>query len=617
MKIFSLFQLFFVLILFSCANQKVIVNEEITLLINQLYEIKILSKKGKEAFLKTVEGKPLPLFSLWEKSYNPRFSFSAKSSEDEEIAITASSILFQIYSIEYIHSSAEEALLDNFSFNILDNPKKIISEVEDLMGDNWKKYRPKRINYNSTENEISVVNNQLIWWIQTYSKLGLINDRVVSDAELWLKTSMEQKFHSRQRLVNFFKFIISKILFYDNESVYSLEQKSYLDTLLNNNLISVENYNTLLESYKPNEVKRQMEILSFMPNSFIFELKNFKSEYPNYNANYIAFLDTLKTHLIPDIRIDSIYSFSKEFVDDEYGGTYENEILSITLNGKEYWQTASNLFPSYSENTPIIMGTVYQSDVSFIQEYLCDQNSPYRLFMIEDKDRLRNERGTKLGIILLDSNQVNVLADLPCTFLELQPFSYYHHINSFDTIFSTIKQLQTIGIATQLNDKEIIELIPEIRLSSFGDIRSILTHLPNVVADLDLIYYDEIDDPTYTFPKLINRLSKASNGMFIPQNIRKGWKEYSEDKTFPSEVGFTLNGKEYYSEIKDGREGNEYLEAENLIKLVNVALLEAKIDGQFYCIDSYRYSCYNYIYLSITQQDWINKNYPEIFQLKD
>lgn len=624
MKTYLLFLLLLIPILMSCSNRKVIVEDEVPALIDQLYENKIISLNGKKELIRITEGKEPKLFSLWEDSYNPRMGFGilkSEESKEEEIIITVSAILHQISFIEFVHSAAKESSQGYSLMNYLDNPENLVKEAEKLMGENWKSNRPKRITYDSTEEEVSLAKNQLNWWIQTFSKVNIINERVANDAKAWLGEDevKDQNYQSNQslELEQFFRFLMVQVAFYENEEEYSLEQKSFLDTLLNHNLISHENYKTLLESYQPNEVKSQMEILSSMPNSFIFDLKKVNTSYYKYKEKYSAFLDTLKSHLIPELRIDSIRVFSKEFVDMEYGGTYENDILSVKLNGIEYWQRAGDIFPYYDVNASVTMGTLREHDVFFIQQFLCDTSSPYRLYMIEDKDRLRNRRGSKMGVVLLDSNQFNVLKELPWTFLEFHSFNNYQQIQSFDTIYSTIKDLQTIGIASQLDDKAINQLIPEIRLSSTGDIDDILPHLPNTVADLELIIDDEFNKPTYTFPKLINRLVKVSNGTFIPKNIRKGWKEYSEEKVFPSEVGFTFNDIEYYYTIKDEGEAYEFLKTKNLIKLVNMALFKDRIHGQFYCINSSLYSCYNYIYLTETQYDFMSKRFPDNFHSQD
>lgn len=596
-------------------------------LLHQLYEDKIISKKGESEFLKALSGQEMEIEVFWKESYNPGMGFSILTEKSDLPLTTIQSfhILYLFNEIEQIHDIAEAATYENFiRLTVVKNPENIITQCESLKGAAWKKHRPQRINYESSEAAVQEAAAQFQWWVQTLDTYGLLLADIKEDALEWIEKRrfINQIMDTPNPMPDFFQFLSTRVLYDGLSNILIEHQANCIDTLRQLGAINEKNYTLLKSSLNFNKPKRNIDFLPFFDDAMVLDGKDYENLQYNYVEIYRIFIELVKDSLIPDLELNEIYQFSKDFIDNEYGGKYTDEFLSITLNGIEYHQAVGNIFPAIGSDegnmeNDIIGSMINDRYISFFQEYLTDRKSPYRMLLVSDKDKIRQKIGTRLGVLLFTNEQMEQIQQLfGFEAIGISNVESYFHYYTFEDIKALIDDFQRIGVLNNLSTTKANALIPDLRTIRNIGLRSIINNLPQVVANLHVFYPEYEEDPDsfpYPFRDLIERLSAVSRNQFMPTDVQQGWQEYREEETYPVSTGFNLNGKLYNIEVNNWEENTRFWDKGGIVDFVNQALKDQRIDGQFYSIDHIRSYSQSFIYLNSKQYEYLNKNYPELF----
>ncbi|MEL6943334.1 MAG: hypothetical protein AAFO82_11750, partial [Bacteroidota bacterium] len=470
------------------------------------------------------------------------------------------------------------------------NPDLLLEHAKRLKAKNWEKHRSLPQGWSENKDEIEKITNDYYWWIETFYELGLISDNFKKDAEKWVR---EQHFLEKVQMENsvlvLTSFLGSGSFFYNYSASIQNIRLEYLDSLLTYDCISSEKHKELsLILSEEKLLIDDIDLLKYLKNTFILDVNDFEGDVNNTEEVYLHFLNILKNNLLPNLRIDGIDSFIKLIENGEGEPPFESPHLAITLDGITYHQVFGRAIPalpkdmynSYSNTTAILIGTY------FIQSYLTDQKSKFRLYFISDQSIARPKGNGKVGLIFLEKEVVPFVQGFMTITDNAILGELQFNLLSFQEIKEILLSLQDYGIIETWSAKEVEEIIPTVRVDTADTVYRILKELPNTLADIyvSVPEYTPLEEYPFGLPIIIERLSKISNNKFTPKNIQKGWKEYRENATYPVSISFDFKGKSYAITIENEEDDYRFWRDHGIVSLVNSALEDQNIEERFFLL---------------------------------
>ncbi|WP_052600370.1 hypothetical protein [Aureispira sp. CCB-QB1] len=610
---------------------------------NKLFEVEILSEKGKQLLVKTIKGNNFQ---------NTRFpeSTSSKTVNKESII----KFLYQAFINDYYYRSGIIEQLRFFQENNLTNPRDLMLkadyqlppdeyeakfleaqkeferksiELQKIFEEKMKNFKGYQIEekIKDEENIIqegmgftmlpsrmigsglntvkefelihekrSVLGKTCIKTLNDFNEIGLINENVFQDVlkaiknkEVFIEFFMVQKCTDRMH-------------YYNQYETNKSRQIELLRSLKNIKLISDKDFEEINTSYRKWELKEKFEFLRYCKKAKTFNLE----DYPNNPIKAFPLIFEEIKNIVPNFNYKNLtVTLTKE--DDQYSyGLIEVKInISLEVNGKIYSKTSFYDFVNVIPNEEIQIDTslkILHEIQSIVNKVLVDQDSKERLYFANKRGNYSAYNNKEFGLILMNEREYKAWGNLDPYFL-----SQENHDNSLNSknIDEIIKDLLKMGLFKHLSNKEIIDSKEKIKTSAIERFQDLLIHFPKTI-----VYFDwETGNLENPYEELTKEFREASRGAFNPRNIidefEKSWGNTS------TLFSFEFKGKKYEANLLMNR---DWLDPE-FMELIEKALVENKVDGRIYpCISDGQVG--GYIFLSKKQYQKLNKKYPQFFE---
>jgi hypothetical protein len=434
-------------------------------------------------------------------------------------------------------------------------------------------------------------------------KTGLINQRIYDE------TLPKIKSNSLFLEVYVMDFITERFVYYEDFDENLKNQLAFLENLKTNNILSETQHKNLIKSYKPYELKRHFDFISYCNNALVFEL----SQYPRNPEDYYRLIFNDIKKILPDfdftnlsIKVFENPRFKSDLIElkasisfDVKGRTYKNT----------FWHDFMKKNPTEKdkkEKLPPISIDFHKG----INKWLADINSEKRLYYANksDIDKQGNLEGAyskeTFGLILLHEKQYKTW--------KTSESSYFLFSQSHDHTFNTervktiIQEYEKIGLFNHLSKAEIDSAKMKVTESEISNYQDILLCFPK-----NIIYFDwESGNLENPYEELTLNFAAASRGEFTPHTIKDNFlKDEKKEKT---RYGFTLQGKKYETTLKMN---NDWLDPQ-FVELIKQAIKDQNIDGNiYYCLDNGQ--AVGYIFLNKRQYEYLKKYHPSFLDSKD
>jgi hypothetical protein len=660
---------FYLVLTFSATFAQKLSDKQIDKFLDELQKEQIISEFGKDAFLKTIRNE-----NNFLKSRSMAFGINKVAAYPDSIVKSRAAILGFIGVFELMRnvgSAADEMIqLREMSEKMLGermffkaelegeiNPRKPITFLSTELN-----LRPVKENYLTLANRLKAIDlidqkvyDELIVWLQK-DQIQLIKDfgffiyaarqTYFYDNYLSLK-NQQLKFIDSLQTVNLLKADKAKIL---KESYLPFEIKSKIDILAqceNAIIIPAEQGNfTREEIYQNlfNQVKNK-----FLPdfnfnNLKVTEISKNDDEAPTPEMLGIPFANPFKKNQNSNklsFSIDNTEYLQKADTDFSLFKTLQKSIPpDIHID--------SSIIQTYAKVFSFLTG-INNKDFHAVNNFLTDKNDTKRLIVVSnDYNPFVPIKESRKILLLVDSTQNavfnNKIKDNPLLssiFGEKTDFSNKFGQNNIKLI---IDDFQKNNILPVLDNTSLEKTIAAFRFESSNRknlARNLLLSFPQTIAKVNFFPKKEAEK-ILVFKHFISELSRVSHGKFLPEKITDNFnseisKGNKKDRLL--KISYRLNGKKYETkqvlpkvELQD--EGatnpmyptqastntdNVFFHEIEWIALVNKSLEEKNIDGQFFKLKSgFNFSLYrndeNYIFLTKSQAEYIEKYYNEVFK---
>ncbi|GGD56656.1 hypothetical protein GCM10011514_20940 [Emticicia aquatilis] len=658
----KIFSLLLFLIAFAPTFAQKLTDKQIEGYLDALQKEEIITEFGKDAFLKIVNKE--------DKVFNQRlgansFGQFGKNQVPDSLIKSRTAILGFLGVFELMRnvgSAADELVrLRELSEKMLGDKMLFKTEIEgDIKLNNpltflviEQNLRPSKANYTELAAKLKAIN--------------LIDEKVYNELLVWLKKDQIKLIKD----FGFFVYAARQTYFYDNYVSLKATQFSLIDSLQHKKMLSINDANSIKNSYKEYELKSKVEILSYCKNVILIpaEQKNLtRSEI------YESYWKEIKQKLIPnfdfkDIQLIEIskteesksQSESNIPIKNPFAGSQNKFKMTYQANGKTYTQKADtdfSLVKTIKKNLPPdidIDSTIIQSyatafsflagftskDFQSINDFLTDQHSSKRIIIVgNDYNPFLSVRDGRKAVLLVDSTQNVLFEDKNKTNPIFEGLfgtkADFSSKKSRDSLNSLIKEFQTIGLIPTTDALSIDNAIVELRFepkNATNIKRNLLSQFPEVIAEVNPLPTKE-NEQIMMFKNFVGGLEKISRGAFKADKVSDNFE--TEIKKSPKKerelvVSFKVNGKKYESKNRiakadDADEtGNDkfslnfstlFFNTQDWLEEINRALEENQIDGKFYKINIRKAFTYggteNYIFLTKKQSEYIEKKHSEI-----
>ncbi|MDJ1500888.1 hypothetical protein [Xanthocytophaga agilis] len=514
-------------------------------LLNQLHQSEVISKEGIDYFYKSFSGEN-DLQKAYLEVYKPKmyFSFEGDSIKQDTIfKLSSTDLLFHFGFITTIINPQKD------DFNLVNGKKteieRFIRKCKNLVGPVWHNSLFPQNTPAPIDKDLSI--KQLRFSAHalndTLYKCHIFDQKVYQDVKSWIETN---EFIDRSTIFNsLFVKAAMQNSFYEDYEQSKQEQLAYMDTLQMAGILSESGLQTLKQSYKPYTLLGPSEILTHCKRAFVLDFKTL----PKDNLRALLQVYTMiRESLLPEFGFTYQKTFDETFKDEEYGGDYTQTFLDFTVNKTSYQQRLS-FTPRMALNRSvdyIVMDWLQSGSFQIVNDFLKDQISSLRLFVIDDKDRLQLKIGTRIGFILMDSIQVRA-------FDKAFPMSIGlpidHALSAiFDNTYNRtgltkmIHEYESIGIIPTYTKDSLAILLTKMVRDNVSTKEDILTYLPNIVAHTDyheFIYDGMEEEPKNVYQKFLHHLQHISQNSFTPTNIVEKQTKKGRNK-ISYEYGFNL-----------------------------------------------------------------------------
>ncbi|MCU0351999.1 MAG: hypothetical protein MUF43_14415 [Flavobacterium sp.] len=583
----------------------------------KLYEINILSEKGRDSLLKKIENKEI---ERWKK---PDLNDGSISVADElsvsHILLVCSSMFeadfyYRIGLIEQERLMKEDKEIINLYKNIDEQDEKALEKaqqaIEEKMEDfegfkieerilleddtTGKTYQSSFLMPNFSSKSFgyihqarSVLGKQNLRTLRELKEIGLINEKIYNEAlnlieKNWLNTS------------DLFNFLFSKAVFYEDFEENKIAELAFIDNLRRQGLMNKENQDKLVASYLPFELKEKFEFVRYCEKAIIVDVKKLPIQ---PEKAYPVIFEQIKT-LIPTFTFTD---FQVQLITEDLDREFKEQKIHFSLNagGRTY---KSNFFYDYIKKTPDEKqktDTLFKIGEEFhkiVNRFLTDQNSEYRLYYANKSE---NEHGgvyseDEFGLILMTEEQAKAWGRSSYFIFE------ENHDNTFnqENIQAIIADYQAISLFKHLSQNEIEIGKNKVKEDQINHYIDILRCFPKIVMEMT----EETGNFKNPYEELLKEIATISGRVFNPIQIIDTF-EKSQKKT-TTKLSFTLNKKKYSQDLEMNGDHLDYA----FIELVEKAMEEQNIGGKiYYCGEL------TFIFLNKAQYSYLKETQPKLF----
>ncbi len=576
-------------------------------LLAQLQQAGVLTPAGQTYFTENLLIPDTLLYHEYLNAFKPMgyFSFTSQSEKelDTTFVATPASLLAQFAFVDQIMMEPRENSLGNDDKKAI---QKLQAKCKEWMGPLWL---TTRIKTQRNQQDLGQLKTNFQSLNTALLRTKIIDQKVYEDVHSWIE---KEEFKGDILGPSVFRKTAERSYYYESYALIRQEQLAYLDTLKQTGVLSDNGYLQLKQQYTYYHIPGPIDIISHCSKGFALDTKDLPADGLQALLHVYA---AIQQKLIPDFAFQYQHSHNETFTDEEYGGTYTQEFLDFTIHNISYQQqsrfTPEMLLNRTSFNL-IMGGQVTANDFKLVNDYLADQNSGVRLFIVDDKNLQEQTVGSRIGFILLDSIQAQLvdkaLSLEIITFNSLQAF----FDNSYNRthLRQLIQEYQKIGIVPAMPSDTLENLVTKMVRDGVSSKETLLFSIPNVVARTDyseFVYEGSEEEPQQVFTTFLKRLSSASQGKFQPSQVIDKQKVKGKNKRI-YEWSFTLNGRTYSHTADDA---HDFLWEEQFMNLVKKSLAESGIEGSFYAIGS-PYQHYS-IFLTPQQYQYLKANQPDLF----
>ena len=432
--------------------------------------------------------------------------------------------------------------------------------------------------------------------LQDIYDVGLIN-KVVFEEALQLIRQNNLVFE-----VYVTAYAYERITYYEDFEENKSKEVKFIQGLNEAGIISNEKKNELIESYKPFELKTKFEILEYCSNTKTFELKDYSM---NPEIGYKEIFTDIRT-LVPNFNFENFRASIKDVENPWDDDLIEQKgIITFKVDSTNYY---NSFFYDYKRKNPKEnekeSDTLLKISNEFhkgINKLLADRNSSYRLYYANKSDDGGVYGKQKFGLILLTEEQFKAWGTYNSDYFLFNQ----SHDNSFNTsnIQIMIDEYKSLGLFDHLTDNEVRIGENCVSESVIENHQSILSCFPKTI-----VYFDwETGNLENPYESIIKKFSEASRGDFKPTNIVDTFENSWEHET--TGFSFDSNGKNYSADLKmDG----DWLDSD-FLTLIKQSMIDSNIGSQiYYCLDDGQAG--GYIVLTDKQYSMLKTSQPELFK---
>ena len=586
----------------------------------KLYDVKILSKKGKKLLINQIKGEQFQgrrqsslkdgsIHILRELSKSGILSFVGNAFMTDlnyRSGMLEKNRLYNEYDeqdLEFLGERNEK--MDS----ILAERLKVFEgfkieaaiEVEDSFPDgSWLVFPPLisiEDDYGLIHDERSVLGKTCTRTANDLLKIGLIDTSLHIDILAKIKSS---ELFAEGYVV---KYAANKVSYFENYEYYKKEEIDFVKGLYDVGVIKKENLDKLLDSYAPLELKKKYDLLTYCENAKKFILEN----YPLSAVEAYKRIFEDITALIPDFEFTEFELIfekqERDFITDTLNA------LDATIKFKSSGDFYKYSFFYTTFNKHELIGEVpMKINIDFhsgINKWLADKESPYRLYYANKNEVYKT--GSAYGekefwLILLTEEQFKAFGSMNSDYFLFDQ----NHDNFFNSksIAEAINLYEDLGLFVHLDGEEKMlarQCVEEKMIEKFQDI---LICFPKTVA---YIYWENnnFENP---YEELAKKFSLISKGIFNPININDNYGKDGEQGKDSTVFSFEFKGEKYSKELKMRR---DWL-VKGLIEFIESVLIKNNIDGRFYyCFENGEAS--GYIFLTKNQYEILRDKQKSLF----
>ncbi|MFN3850150.1 MAG: hypothetical protein ACK4NY_12020 [Spirosomataceae bacterium] len=563
-------------------------NKEIEKYLEGLKNEQILSEFGKDALYKVMT--------------DEKGNFLSALTQNQAIAQRGNSIM------SFPDSLSQSKHIILFYIGILDLMRNVGSSADELVQIREgveKMLGEKMLFRNEVNGEVNIKNplsfiqlglnlknsrQNYLQVILALKSLELIDARVEKELLNWIEK--DKLFFIKD--FSPFIFAAKQSFFYGNYELLKAEQINYADSLKKVNLLSNEDFNALVNSYKPYELKSNIEILSKIKNVVLVDfnpLQTTRSEIyekvfaeikkkilPNIKYKDLVLTETTKK--VPENSYETLLANSNQFF--KLINTFKNNSkyyqLSVQIDNQNYIQKSEtdftftqkikDLIPPDIKIDSSIINTYLpfvesftgfgNNDLQVINDYLSDIHSEKRVIVASNGfNPFISQNDTRKVIILLDKNQYSKVFQLSKRRYSFGPFNLgeksnnekdiaiYDFKDSRDSLRKILYSFQSSNVIPQISEIELDKVIVNTRLENAKH------NFPRYLLKNYLLPLrsssSEKNDAQF-FKNFINDLIVISDNKFNPEKPFDNFeKELKKDvsETRVLEYGFKLDGKKF------------------------------------------------------------------------
>ncbi len=585
---------------------------------DKLFEVKILSEKGRDALKGYVQMQSQNDINLQKDSSQSKYPQLRKSNILSfcERAFTYESY-YRTGMIEYakISKAAQEQNLSPKQQEVLwkksiPNGKKpewflIEEKIKDEDHLPRKKYSISswlvggglglKLEYKLVHQTRSIAGKTCKRTLKDLMNIGLINDMVriealnaITKGDIFLENNLLQ-------------YVADRTQFYEDFEENKSNQKKFIDSLQKYQMISSQRRMELLNSYKEYELKSDFDIVRYCDNVKVFDLNKY-SKVPQ--IGYRQIFEEIKA-IIPKFDFQNFNAKVENNSDRELSSIEQRIAIEFELDGRKYrnsffYDWIDKKTKKGKEQNPLL---VTNNDIhKGINKVLADRNSLQRLYFVNKKPEHENPYGKdEFALILMTEEQYKLWGTFNTQYFIFEE-NHSNHFNS-ETVSKIVEDYEKIGLFGHLTQLEIQK--GKKKVEELADAKSyldILSCFPKT-----LIYSDGemsfVDSP---YQDLIKEFSELSRGFFKPTKIKDNYAKDYQAKKNNTVFSFEFNGRQYSKKLEIH---DDWIDFE-VINLVEEALKDNNIDGQIYFVNS----DITYLFLTKEQYGFLSKNQPELFK---
>lgn len=371
------------------------------------------------------------------------------------------------------------------------------------------------------------------------------------------------------------------------------KQLRWLTRLQQAGLLRAAQYQHLLHSYRPYELKDPFDVVAYCEHSTIIDLRQLS---PDPRAVYSALFARLPA-LLPAFRYTDLRVILTE--EDELSEVVTQKVtLRFRANGREYEDTFLQGYRRQDGTEPNPQRGAQVSDQfhRVVNRWLADQHSALRLHQVHKPDAQSVYGQEQLGLVALTQLQRPLWG----------PNGYFVSSESYDTRFTSaaiekmINWYQHLGLFSHLSAAEVAQGRRSALRGQKTSYAAVLLSFPNTLCVLD---WESAIAPA-PYAAHTRQLAAISRGGFTPTRVQDSFATALSGQASFS-FGFHLQGQAYRTSL---RVQSDWLDA-RFMDLIGRALKEQHSRGKFYaCLDGE-----GYLFLTPAQYAVLQGQQSELF----